>query len=443
MEQGWVFEFFLKQLARLPLWFLYSFGSFLGKIAYFVLPNRRRIAQINLARAFPDLSRQELRQLVKQNFKSFGMGMIEMILAWYASRERILKLGNITGLEQVEQALKFGKGVILVAPHVLSFELGGRVLSEYLKLAAVYRVQNQGFFNQFLERARGQHYLELIPKTNVRRLIRFLGQNKIVVYLADQAPPKKRRVYIPWFGIPVATHTALSHIVRLSGAVMLPAFMCRVTPGQYKLTIEPPIQNVAQESEERDAMVLNQFMEQRIRLYKDQYFWMHRCFKKLPDEKMNYYAQTSVRPKKFNIHRYERLLLFFEVSSQENVQNGLLYSKGKQYGLRFFDTYQNAKCFILNTNTLRRLGFDTILVARFYVVPEKNKYFMIYRTIQGQSVFDLMQTEDWIESFQTRFTQFMIRLHRQGVYSDTIHPKNIILQPNQFFALSDIPRVAL
>lgn len=422
--------------ARLPLSIFYGFGTFLGMLVYAVLPGRKRIAKINLARCFPDLSQPEINRLLKQNFRSLGIGVLEALLAWFGHKDRILRLCKVNGLIHMEEALKSGRGVIIVGPHIMPFELGGRVLSEHFPLAAVYRKQNQGVFNDFVERARGRHYFALIPKTKVRTLLRYLGQNKIVAYLADQAPPKKRRVYVPWFGIPVATHTALSHIARLSGAVVLPAMMHRLSEGQYALTIYPPLTNFGKESEEQDAICLNEFMERGIRAYPEQYFWIHRCFKKLADEKINYYARTRLKPTVITDARYERLLKFFKVQKGD-----LLCLKGGSYGLQFFKKDREAKRFILNTNHLRELAIDSITVARFYRVCKKGRegdFCVIYRKVEGNRVLDLKQGEIWNEALQLRLTQFMERLNRKGISPHLGRPENIMLQPSQLFALGDV-----
>lgn len=425
--------FLSKMLSRLPLFLFYGLGAVLGKLAYIVLPARRRIARINIARCFPDLSEWQITQLLKQNFRSLGIGVLEALLAWFGQKDRILSLCEIKGLTHIKEALKLGRGVIIVGPHVMLFELGGRVLSEHFPLSAVYRKQNQGILNNFVERARRYHYFDLIPKTKVRTLLQYLSQNKIVAYLADQAPPKKRRVYVPWFGVPVATHTALSHIARLSGAAVLPAMMHRISANRYTLTIYPPPPNFGKESEEQDAICLSEFMERGIRAYPEQYFWVHRCFKKLPNEKINYYARASLKPAVMTNARYERLLKFFKVQKKD-----FLHMESDRYAIRIFKKYRDAKQFVLSTTHLRELAIDSITVSRFYVVPPKSKYCVVYRRVEGSRILDLMQGEKWNETLQSQLTQFIERLHQKGICSQNLRPENIILQPNKLLALEDV-----
>ena len=90
-------------------------------------------------------------------------------------------------------------------------------------------------------------------------------------------------VFVPFFGIQACTLTAVSRLAQLSGARVVP-FVSEVLPDYqgYGLQIFPALQGFPSGDARADAVAMNEFLEARIRENPDQYYWVHRRFKRRP-----------------------------------------------------------------------------------------------------------------------------------------------------------------
>ena len=63
----------------------------------------------------------------------------------------------------------------------------------------------------------------------------------------------------------------------------------------YLVKIYPEPRGYGEEGELRDAELMNQFLEARIREYPDQYLWVHRRFKSRPEGQNDFYGIKRAR----------------------------------------------------------------------------------------------------------------------------------------------------
>src|SRR5437016_2536047 len=92
-------------------------GKIIGRVLYFFSGKLKKITQKNITLCFPELSKKEQTTLIKKNFASVGIGVIEAARAWWLPEKKLLPQFSINGIEYVEQAYARGKGIILVGPH--------------------------------------------------------------------------------------------------------------------------------------------------------------------------------------------------------------------------------------------------------------------------------------------------------------------------------------
>lgn len=62
---------------------LYALGNRLGRLAMRFMRHRVAIARRNLQLCFPAMPKSEREALLRQNFESVGMGLIETGIAWF------------------------------------------------------------------------------------------------------------------------------------------------------------------------------------------------------------------------------------------------------------------------------------------------------------------------------------------------------------------------
>src|SRR5687768_6460141 len=95
----------------LPLRAIAAVGNAVGSALFWLIPERRRVTRINLAKCFPHMPPQKRERLAREHFRAFCRAFIERGILWWSPRSRIERLVRIDGLEHL-QALA-GRPVIL------------------------------------------------------------------------------------------------------------------------------------------------------------------------------------------------------------------------------------------------------------------------------------------------------------------------------------------
>jgi KDO2-lipid IV(A) lauroyltransferase len=281
-------------VAQLPYRVLLWLGRGLGALMYRLASSRRKIAARNLQLCFPQMPAAERKALLKENFASTGITFFEMAIAWWWPAERLRRLGTIEGLEHLRQAEAEGQGVILMALHFTTLEMGGGLLGMAQDMYGMYRPHKNPLFDYTQRRGREQRLLGVIGRDDVRGMLKLLRAGGVVWYAPDQDYGAQRSVFVPLFGVPAATVTATSKFARMGRAQVIPFTQERLPNAQgYRLTIHPPLADFPGDSEEADCLRVNQWIEQAITACPEQYLWAHRRFKTRPAGEAKLYKKRT------------------------------------------------------------------------------------------------------------------------------------------------------
>ncbi|MBL8202353.1 MAG: lipid A biosynthesis acyltransferase [Chromatiales bacterium] len=274
----------LRMASLLPARRQLALGRGLGWLVYRLVPERRRVAAINLALCFPERPATERDRILRGHFASLGMTLMEHGLTWWASDALVRELVEVRGAEHLRAAVASGRGIILLTGHFGAQEFTGRAFRLITPtIAALYRPTRNAFVDEVLRRIRARGADVLIPKQSMRRMIRALRQGLPVWYAPDQSHRRAWSALIPFLGEPAMTTTALSEVARLGNALVLPVLPRRFpATGRYTLEIRPPLADFPGATPEDDAVRVNALLEQHIREAPEQYYWIHRRFKGRP-----------------------------------------------------------------------------------------------------------------------------------------------------------------
>ncbi|GAB3463397.1 lipid A biosynthesis lauroyl acyltransferase [Azotobacter salinestris] len=279
-------------VAQLPYAWLLRLGRWLGALTYRLAGSRRRIARRNLELCFPELSAAEHERLLKENFASMGIAFFEMAISWWWPRRRLARLAHIEGLEHLQRAQAEGRGVILMALHFTTLEIGAALLGQRQTIDGMYREHSNPVFDYVQRRGRERHNADAtaIEREDIRAMLKVLRAGRAIWYAPDQDYGRKQSLFVPLFGIPAATVTATTKFARLGKAQVMPFIQTRLADGSgYRLTIHSPLADFPGESEEADCLRINRWVEQAVRQQPEQYLWAHRRFKSRPDGEPSLY----------------------------------------------------------------------------------------------------------------------------------------------------------
>ncbi|MEM9401854.1 MAG: LpxL/LpxP family Kdo(2)-lipid IV(A) lauroyl/palmitoleoyl acyltransferase [Pseudomonadota bacterium] len=280
-------------VCKLPHRVALTLGSGLGLIAHAVAGSRRAVVRRNIELCFPELSAAERDALARDHFRALGMSLIEMGLARWGSPFLHRRIGRLQGLEHIHEAQQKGRGIILLAAHFTTLEIMGSLLSQELEFDAVYRRNRSPFITELLRSGRERHAARTIEKRDIKAMVRSLKGGGAVWYAPDQSYDRKGSEVIPFFGIPSMHTTATSTLARLGNAAVLPFFPRRERDGSYTYTVQPALDDFPSGDPVADTERYVSLMESHIRSCPEQYFWVHRKFKNLPDDHADYYADLD------------------------------------------------------------------------------------------------------------------------------------------------------
>lgn len=277
-------------LARfLPLAVLSRVGSATGAILYWLIPERRKVTRINLAKCFPQMPEAEREALARAHWRVFCRAVVEQGILWWSPRSRIEQLVRFEGLE-ILKSLQDRK-VIVFAPHFVGFEATLARLALEFPVAMMYSRQKDPLFEAQLLRGRTRFGGQMFPRqAGIKIGIEVIEAGVRYYYLPDLDFGPKRSVFVPFFGVPAATVTGLAYIARTTGAAVVPC-VTRVLPGGggYVARLYSPWNDFPSGDDTADARRMLAFIEERVLEMPEQYFWLHKRFKTRPPGEARFY----------------------------------------------------------------------------------------------------------------------------------------------------------
>ena len=287
----WIGMCLLWLICKLPHRAALAVGRFLGRVAQRAASSRRKVVSRNLELCFPDMPEKERDELNRRHFEALGMSLVEMGIGRWASDEELNTLMTLEGVEHLEAAVAEQRGIILLSAHFTTLEASGRVLAQHCPpFDAVYRKNRSDFITELLRHGREMSAEGTIEKRDIRQMVRSLKNARPVWYAPDQSYDRKGAEVIEFFGVPCMHTTATSTLARLGNAIVLPYFPRRNDDGTYSLRILPPLSDIPSGDLVADTNQYVSVLEDHIRTCPEQYFWIHKKFKNLPEGYPNYYA---------------------------------------------------------------------------------------------------------------------------------------------------------
>jgi KDO2-lipid IV(A) lauroyltransferase len=274
----------------LPLIVLVWISNTLGWLLYKLATERRNVGRINLKLCFPEMGEKERERLLCDNFKMFTRGLLERTILFWSSKERINSLIKIEGIEHFN-TIK-GKPTIFLTPHFVGMDVAGSWISRQVDSISVYSEQKNRYLNDLLyqKRIRWGHQRIFSRQQGLRPIVKALKEGSPFFYLPDQDQTVKDGAFIPFFGVPAATITALPRLAEMTKAAVVPC-ITRLLPGSqgYVVTFYPPWENYPTGDAIADTRRMNEFIEQRALEIPEQYFWLHKRFKTRPEGEAELY----------------------------------------------------------------------------------------------------------------------------------------------------------
>ena len=278
----------VSALGRIPRPLARQLGNFLGDVGFWLDGRHRKVALDNLALALGDeLTHRQRWDLARAVYHHLGQILFEVGWSVTAPDQELDRQVRIDGLEHYRAAFAKGKGVLAVTGHVGNWELLPIVADRArIPINVVYRPLDFTPLNLFFERLRTRFGARLIPTSHAMiRIVRALKKKEVVAILMDQSVDWYDGVWVDFFGHRTCTSKGMALIAIKSRSPVLPVFLYREKTGfRAVFGQEIPLVVSGDKTKDIEANTLNygKAVEQGVRRHPEQWFWVHRRWKKKP-----------------------------------------------------------------------------------------------------------------------------------------------------------------
>jgi len=277
-------------VARLPMGAVFAVGRVIGFLGYHLAKSRRHITEVNIAKCFPDLSAQQQKALVRENFVHTGIGAVEIALPWLNPTRDLADRFKIEGLEHLNAAHDLGNGIVLVGAHYTTIDITSQPLGSLGFVDVMYRQNKDPVWESLQYNGRKAFFDGVVERSDMRQILKRLRQGRTMWYAADQDYGIKHSVFAPFFGIDTATITVTSRLASKNKFAVLMLHQFRdLKRKTWTLKFTPMLENFPSGDDLADATRLNAMLEAEVKSVPAQYLWMHRRFKTRPTGEASFY----------------------------------------------------------------------------------------------------------------------------------------------------------
>lgn len=264
-------------------------GNLLGRICWPLVPRRRfNMTVSNIAQSL-HCNRQRAYIIAKESGVRFGRMFMEVLHIPKLNKDNINEYVAIEGKKNLEAALSYGRGAVLATAHSGNWELLGAALAMHgFPLVAVAQKQTNAAMDRFINEYRTLAGMHVTYKTGVREMVTLLGKGQIIGLLMDQNAGSNG-IFVDFFGRPASTPQGAAALARLKNAPIVPAFITENRDGTHTAILHPIVWVNKTENRDQDIWhttnQLTEIIENHIRKFPHEWFWLHNRWKTQPDKK--------------------------------------------------------------------------------------------------------------------------------------------------------------
>jgi len=274
-------------VAYLPKYLRALLGELIGKVLYNFGKSKKDIVEINMKLTFDELSQEDRTKLSKLFFRNLGHMYINLPLLWWKSDRALQKMIDKKGLNLIEDNLQKDQSIILLAPHTLSLDFGGRALSKY-DLLSMYKPFKNELLNWFIGRSRSKDTDKVViyprDKIRMKTIIKNMRKPSVFYLLADEDISMEDSLFSNFFDTQKTALKSVSKLAKITKSRVLPCTCTYdIKKQKYHFQVFPELENFPSDNLQDDCAKINSVLEKQIMINKMQYMWTLRIYKNRPD----------------------------------------------------------------------------------------------------------------------------------------------------------------
>lgn len=271
-------------ISILPFRLLYVLSDLIYVAIYYITGYRRKVTYRNLRKAFPEMSKDEIRAIAKKFYKNLADLVVEVLKIRSISARAMDKRVVFKNYDIIERLYKEGKSIFVAIGHCGNWEWMGlrlAMISNHKPFAIVKPLTNE-YFEGYMSQLRTKSgYNNLIKfKQTYRTLVRNRHQKNIVIIASDQTPTRDEINYWTRFmNQETPFFLGLEKMSKMLDMAVLFFDIVRVKRGHYEVNVKVITEQPKETAEYEITEKYVRQLEEAIRRKPDNWLWSHRRWK--------------------------------------------------------------------------------------------------------------------------------------------------------------------
>ncbi|MCK5543240.1 MAG: lysophospholipid acyltransferase family protein [Desulfobacterales bacterium] len=286
---------FMSLLGMIPKSIGDRMGYFLGSVWFFLDRKHRKLTINNIKQAYKDEKNdKEIKKIAKTVFKNTARMLFEHTRFHRMKHEDFHDLFSITGLDNLKAAHREGKGILCFSGHLGNWELLSALpYITKIGFSVIYKTVEFAPVDKYITKKREFTGCYMLPLHNaLEEVMKSLKRGDMVGLIVDQNVRKRNRgVFIDFFGRKAIATKGLAKLALSTKAPVVPIFIFRDNKGKVNIDILPKMLLIQTQDEEKDlfdnTQIYHSLIEEYVKKYPEQYFWVHNRWKTRPLEEKN------------------------------------------------------------------------------------------------------------------------------------------------------------
>lgn len=273
-----VYRIGIRGIRYLPVWLSYWFARRIADISYLIYKKARCNVKNNIRTVFPDLPPEDIINLAVNTFRNYSTYLVDYGRFGFIERDSISNvIETVEGKENLDDALKRGKGIILLTAHLGNWELGGIFFGRH-GIAINVLTFRDGIekIDNIRDEYRRRHNINTIvlgdsPFSSLE-ILNALNRNEIVAMLIDRHLAGTDGFSVRFFNKPVYFPAGPLILAKITGATILPGFVVKKDKSAYHAIVGTPVIVESSDVLEHQAQKIMEIFEKQIKRYPDQWY---------------------------------------------------------------------------------------------------------------------------------------------------------------------------
>lgn len=268
----------INTLGALPISLRRGIGGMLGNIAGRLPTREAKIAALQLKAFLPEASPSEI---LPKLFANVGRSMLESLNLKPYLREPFHNI-SCPQWDTIISWTKEDRPIIALTAHTGNWDLlAAYTIARGIPLSTVGKEARNPGVQVALRSMREAYGIDTIwraDKSSVKRIVSCFKERRVMAALIDQ-DTRVDSVFVPFFGTPAKTPSALVDLGKRFNARFVSAFMVRLSGGTFE------IQTRELDASQDTVGILAQYhrhLEEIVRAHPDQWVWFHKRWRSDP-----------------------------------------------------------------------------------------------------------------------------------------------------------------